>query len=201
MVDGPTALPEWAQNQRPHLKPLVVGRFGVSPPWCDPVGEIPLSIDPGPTFGHGAHPTTQLVLAEIDRLIEPGHTVLDAGCGSGVLGIAAACAGASSVTGIDNDPNAVAWTDFNAKANQVEVQASTRLLSSFTKPFDLVVANVLPSVQKIFARDLCRLVSGHLVLSGIPADQADNTTALYSGHFTETQCTHQDGWVAIVLTP
>ena len=86
----PDSLPDWARTQREWLRPTVVGRLGIHPPWCDPVGEVPVSIDPGPTFGHGAHPTTALVLAEVDRLAGPGVSMLDVGCGSGVLAIAAA---------------------------------------------------------------------------------------------------------------
>ena len=77
--DGPTELPDWAVSQREHLEASVVGRFGVHPPWCEPVGRIQFSIDPGPTFGHGGHPSTVLVLAEIDRIEPEGLSVLDVG--------------------------------------------------------------------------------------------------------------------------
>ena len=65
----PDSLPDWARTQREWLRPTVVGRLGIHPPWCDPVGDVPVSIDPGPTFGHGAHPTTTLVLAEVDGAV------------------------------------------------------------------------------------------------------------------------------------
>ena len=125
----PDAAPDWVRAQREWLRPIVVGRLGIHPPWLDPVGEVPVSIDPGPTFGHGAHPTTSLVLVEVDRLAGPGTSVLDVGCGSGILGIAAARLGSGPVVSIDVEADAVAWTLTNASATEVEVSASTLPLS------------------------------------------------------------------------
>ena len=132
----PDSLPDWARTQREWLRPTVVGRLGIHPPWCDPVGDVPVSIDPGPTFGHGAHPTTTLVLAEVDRLAGPGMSMLDVGCGSGVLAIAAARLGAEPVVGIDVEADAVAWTRTNAAANAVDVSASTTPITAVPGTFD-----------------------------------------------------------------
>ena len=146
------------------------------------MGRIRFSIDPGPTFGHGGHPSTVLVLAEIDRLEPEGLSVLDVGCGSGVLAIAAALVGADPVIAIDTDPDAVAWARYNASANSVDIDISTTPVVELEGPFDLVLANVLPSVHEAIARDVLRLVSrsgGTLVLSGIPEERADEVARLY----------------------
>ena len=178
--DGPTELPDWAVSQREHLEASVVGRFGVHPPWCEPVGRIQFSIDPGPTFGHGGHPSTVLVLAEIDRIEPEGLSVLDVGCGSGVLAIAAALVGADPVVAIDVDPDAVAWAQFNAAANDATVDASATPIADLEGPFDLVVVNVLPSEHESVAKDVARLTSGRLVVrvSAPPVEGKANSELL-----------------------
>lgn len=204
---GP-GVPDWAAAQREWLRPTVVGRLGIHPPWCDPVGEVPVSIDPGPTFGHGAHPTTALVLAEVDRLAEPGPSlsgisVLDVGCGSGVLAIAAARLDAGPVVGIDVEDEAVAWTLHNAAANGVEVAASTTPVAVVAGTWDLVLANVLPVVHDAIAADVAARVAtgGTLVVSGVPVEHADRVAALYAGcDLTEVRRTSSDGWVGLVFS-
>jgi len=179
----------------------VVGRLGIHPPWCDPIGEVAVSIDPGPTFGHGAHPTTTLALAEVNRLVGPGTSVLDVGCGSGVLAIAAARLGASPVTGIDIEEDAVAWTLQNAAVNKVEVEASSTPITGMTGTWDLVLANVLPAVHEKIGRHVVARVGGTLVVSGVPDEHTDRV----SGHYrraglTESRRICEAGWTALVLT-
>jgi ribosomal protein L11 methyltransferase len=198
--------------QREWLRPTVVGRLGIHPPWLDPVGEVPVSIDPGPTFGHGAHPTTALMLAEVDRLAGPGQSVLDVGCGSGVLSIAAALLGAGPVVGIDVEDDAVAWTRANAAANGVEVSASTTPIhdlppsngpfSNEPRTFDLVLANVLPVVHHAIASDVVARIAeaGTLVVSGIPDEHADRVSDRYRAEgLSEVRRTPADGWSAITF--
>ena len=199
----PDSLPDWARTQREWLRPTVVGRLGIHPPWCDPVGEVPVSIDPGPTFGHGAHPTTTLVLAEVDRLAGPGMSMLDVGCGSGVLAIAAARLGAEPVVGIDVEADAVAWTRTNAAANAVDVSASTTPITDVPGTFDLVLANVLPVVHDAIASAVAarRAEQGVLVVSGIPDERADGVVGCYVAFgLIEERRTSIDGWTAAVLT-
>ncbi len=203
----PTELPDWAISQREHLEASVVGRFGVHPPWCEPVGRIRFSIDPGPTFGHGGHPSTVLVLAEIDRLDPEGLSVLDIGCGSGVLAIAAALTGADPVVAIDPDTDAVAWTQYNASANNVDVETSTTPVADMDGEFDLVLANVLPSVHEAIATDVVRLTSpsgGTLVISGIPDERADEVARLYleagDGALVAEHRTKFEDWCAITFS-
>ncbi|MEC8999046.1 MAG: 50S ribosomal protein L11 methyltransferase [Actinomycetota bacterium] len=206
VVDRPD-LPEWAAAQRRWLTPTVVGRFGIHPPWCDPVGDVPVSIDPGPTFGHGAHPTTALVLAEVDRLAGTGPAllgteVLDVGCGSGVLAVAAACLGAGPVVGIDVEDDAVAWTLYNAAANGVEVAASTTPVSDVAGAWGLVLANVLPVVHDGVAAAVAARVAptGTLVVSGSPEEDADRVAGLYRAEgLAEVRRTSSDGWAGLVF--
>ena len=198
----PDSLPDWARTQREWLRPTVVGRLGIHPPWCDPVGEVPVSIDPGPTFGHGAHPTTALVLAEVDRLAGPNMSMLDVGCGSGVLAIAAARLGAGPVVGIDVEADAVAWTRTNAVANAVDVSASTTPITDVRGTFDLVLANVLPVVHDAIAPAVAarRAKQGVLVVCGIPDEHADRVVGCYVAFgLTEERRTSIDGWTAAVL--
>ncbi|MDP6975501.1 MAG: 50S ribosomal protein L11 methyltransferase [Acidimicrobiales bacterium] len=203
---GPTELPDWALAQREHLEPAIVGRFGVHPPWCRPVGRVQVSIDPGPTFGHGSHPSTVLVLAELDQFGPEGRSVLDVGCGSGVLAISAAMAGAGSVVAVDVDPDAVAWTRFNAEANGVSLDASTAPVADLGGPFELVLANVLPSVHAELAADLVRLTAdgGTLVVSGIPEERADEVAVLYvaagAGELVPEHRNRFDGWTALTFS-
>lgn len=203
---GPTELPDWALAQRDHLEASIVGRFGVHPPWCRPVGRVQVSIDPGPTFGHGGHPSTVLALAELDQCDPAGRSVLDVGCGSGVLAICAAMAGAEPVVAVDVDPDAVAWTRFNAEANGVAPDASTTPVSDLTGPFDLVLANVLPSVHAALASDLVRLTAdgGSLVASGVPEERADEVAVRYlaagNGTITAEHRNRFDGWTALTFS-
>ena len=195
------AVPDWVESQRLWLRPTVVGRLGIHPPWCDPIGEVAVSIDPGSTFGHGAHPTTTLALSEVDRLAGPDTSVLDVGCGSGVLAVAAARLGAGPVTGIDIEEDAVAWTLHNAAVNKVEVQASSTPITGMTGTWDLVLANVLPVVHEKIGRDVAARVGGTLVASGVPDEHTDRV----SGHYrraglTESRRISEAGWTALVFT-
>jgi len=145
-VDG--ALDAW----RAFARPVSVGRrLRVRPPWV-PAGRrvagVEVLIDPGRAFGSGAHASTRLALAAIERLVRGGERVLDAGCGSGVLGVAALALGAAEAVGVDRDPDAVAASRANADRNGVgdRLTATGRPLDEVVTagpPFDLVAANLL----------------------------------------------------------
>ncbi|HKA82857.1 MAG TPA: 50S ribosomal protein L11 methyltransferase, partial [Acidimicrobiales bacterium] len=145
-VDG--ALDAW----RAFARPVSVGwRLRVRPPWV-PAGRrvagVEVLIDPGRAFGSGAHASTRLTLAAIERLVRGGERVLDAGCGSGVLGVAALALGAAEAVGVDRDPDAVAASRANADRNGVgdRLTATGRPLDEVVTagpPFDLVAANLL----------------------------------------------------------
>lgn len=172
---------------------------------ADGVGRHVLRIEPGRTFGSGSHPTTRLVLGSLIRLVTPGCSVLDVGCGSGILSVAVAVLGAEPVFGIDIDESAPTVTAANAKANGVAgaVSASTKPLAEMAAPtdgFDLVLANVLAPVVVDHAEDLVRLVApdGALVVSGLLVDRWTATTDHLSG-LAVVDVAVDDGWVAVTL--
>jgi ribosomal protein L11 methyltransferase len=159
-------------------------------------------IEPGSTFGMGDHPTTVSSLRALRRQLRPGATVLDVGCGSGVLAVAAVMLGASAAHGIDISPAAVPTTAANAEANGVadRVTAATTPLAEVPGTYDLVVANILAPALVELSADLRRVVApgGSLVISGILADRHDHVLAalvpLGVVHVDE-----MDGWVAVTL--
>ena len=147
------------------------GGLWVGPPWAAPAPGLPgIVIDPGRAFGTGAHPTTRLAL-ELLATIEPG-SLLDVGCGSGVLAIAAVKLGFAPVLAIDNDPVAIEVTHANAAANDVEFEA--RMLDALREPLphtDVATANVLlEPVQAILARlDSAVVVTSGYLAGEVPA--------------------------------
>jgi ribosomal protein L11 methyltransferase len=157
---------DWEDRWREFHRPVRIGRLWVGPPWeTPPADALAVVIDPGRAFGTGAHPTTRLSLELLLDL--PRASLLDVGCGSGVLSIAAARLGFGPVTGVDLEEPAVEATRANAAANGVAVDA--RLLDAFAGPLpgaDLVVANIaLAAVTALGARIAApRLVtSGYLI--------------------------------------
>jgi len=183
---------DWVATARPHARSHEVGPFVVHPPWITPqVGAAPLAlvIDPGPTFGHGGHPTTQLLLRNLPTAVASEGSVLDVGCGSGVLAIAAARLGARAVTAIDVDAAAVTTTLANARRNHVTIEATTTPLGETVGRFDLVLANLTAADLAPLAPHLRRVTKGRLLVSGLLVDQS------VSGLEDLTTIDRQDGWV------
>lgn len=177
----------------------------VRPAWVPfdaPEGVTVLHIEPGATFGMGDHPTTILSLRAARRLVTPGCTVLDVGCGSGVLAIGAVVFGAGHAVGVDIAPAAVPTTVENAVANGVadRVVVSTTDLADVEGTFDLVLANILAPTLVALSADLKRVVAdgGALVISGILAEaHAHVLEALQPLQPVHTD--EMNGWVAITL--
>jgi ribosomal protein L11 methylase PrmA len=165
------------------------------------VGGHRLRIDPGPTFGWGGHPSTRLLLDVLAADPPAGLRVLDAGCGSGVLAVAAAVLAAAAVTAVDVDPVAVEVTDENARRNGVadRVTASTTPLRRLSSGYDLVLANMLLTDLVDAAADLDRLADRRLAVSGFLVDQIDAVIGAFP-HRQPTPPAVLDGWVALVLT-
>jgi ribosomal protein L11 methyltransferase len=174
----------WEDNWRDFHHGVTIGRFWVGPPW------EAIVVDPGRAFGTGAHPTTRLTL-ELLQELEPG-ALLDVGCGSGVLSIAAAKLGFAPVVGIDVDEAAVEATAANARVNGVEVEA--RLLDGLQDELprtDVALANVALDVVE---RLLPRLPAGRVVTSGyLDRDRPDVPG------WTPVARREADGWAADVL--
>ncbi|MCL4747793.1 MAG: 50S ribosomal protein L11 methyltransferase, partial [Burkholderiaceae bacterium] len=160
---------DWVGSSQSQFEPIRIGtRMLVTPTWhLESVaretpgadGERPITIvlDPGLAFGTGSHATTRLCLHWLCDEPIAGHTLIDYGCGSGILAIAAAKLGASHVLGVDIDPQAVAATIANARANAVEV-AARRSTDAPPEPADIVIANILSSPLKVLAPMLGALV-------------------------------------------
>ena len=202
MVGGAVATVEgdaWLDAWRSYARVVRAGRLVVVPAWIDPPsiepGDIHIDIDPGRVFGHGGHPSTRLVLEELDRRIAGAESVLDVGCGSGVLAIAAAKLGAGRVLGIDIDPDAVPVSLDNAARNGVGIEVSTTPLEKVEGHFDLVLANIGADVLIDLAPELEQR-GNLLVLSGLLAERADEVAAAYTGTATVSTL---EGWAALVV--
>jgi ribosomal protein L11 methyltransferase len=195
---GPGA---WLDAWRAFARPLRAGRLLVVPAWIE-VGDgegIRIDIDPGRVFGHGGHPTTRLLLEELDRRIKGGEAVLDVGCGSGVLAVAAATLGAGRVEGIDIDPDAVPVTLANAARNGVTVAASTTPVAAVGGRYDLVLANIGADVLIDLATVL-RPLGDALLLSGLLVDRIDEVAAAYDDEGTVVTTATLDGWATLAVT-
>ncbi|MDH3755409.1 MAG: 50S ribosomal protein L11 methyltransferase [Acidimicrobiia bacterium] len=193
---------DWVASWRPFATAVEIGPLVIAPPWIETEpgpDRTVVIIDPGMTFGHGGHPTTRLILGALTTHPPLGRRVIDVGCGSGVLGIAAAMLGAAHVTAIDTDPNAVAATRANAAANGVDdrLTASLRPAGEVAGGHDLAVVNVTVDQHELLGPSL---VPGphRLIVSGVLDHQVDRTVAAYSA--TEPRRVDRlDGWVAISL--
>jgi ribosomal protein L11 methyltransferase len=211
VVDDDGYLDGW----RSWAVPVRAGhRIVVHPAWLplpapDAVGateDLVVVIDPGRAFGSGSHESTRLALAVLEDLVRAGDRVLDVGCGSGVLTVAACGLGAASVTAVDIEPEAVIATRVNAEANGVaaRVVASVvdpdRPLAQVEGPFDLVVANIGGGVLPKLAAPLAALVApgGRLVLSGLLEEQVDAVVAAAEG-CEDTGRLAEAGWAAVWL--
>jgi ribosomal protein L11 methyltransferase len=161
-----------------------------------------LRIEPGSTFGLGDHPTTILSMRALRAAVRPGATVLDVGCGSGVLAVGACVLGASQATAIDISPASVPTTRANAAANGVaeRIHASTTPLALIDQQYDVVVANILAPTLIDLAADLRRVVaeSGVLIISGVLAGRHQHVEDALKPFRRTNRMTH-DGWAAVTL--
>jgi ribosomal protein L11 methyltransferase len=195
---------DWVRLTQSQFEPIPIGeRLLITPSWhaLPGDGRLAIVLDPGLAFGTGSHPTTRLCLQWLERELNPGATVIDYGCGSGILAIAAARLGAGKVIGIDIDAQALISARDNAQRNQVslDVRAGT---DTRPDPADVVVANILSSPLKLLAPVLIDLVrpGGTLVLSGVLARQVDEVSQAYSARMTMTVAGMTDGWACLVGT-
>jgi ribosomal protein L11 methyltransferase len=195
---------DWVKLTQAQFEPVHIGRLAIVPSWREPpAGGVVIRLDPGVAFGTGTHPTTRLCLAWLERELAAGASVLDFGCGSGILSIAASALGAGIVAGVDIDPQAVLASRENARRN-----GSPALYTdahSFAPPaagFDVVIANILANPLVVLAPSLIGRMApgGHILLSGILARQADEVARAY-----ESACPgiglhawgEEQGWVAL----
>jgi ribosomal protein L11 methyltransferase len=198
---------DWVRLTQAQFEPIrIADRLWIVPSWCDPVDPAALNlvVDPGLAFGTGSHPTTRLCLQWLASELGAGESVLDYGCGSGILAIAAARLGAGIVVGTDVDPQAIAASVANAAANRAsaEFMLPSALAASAHERFDVVVANILTNPLRLLAPALAARVrpGGRIVLSGILEAQAREVIAAYADWFTIAVWRADDGWVALAGT-
>jgi ribosomal protein L11 methyltransferase len=192
---------DWVRLTQAQFEPIRISpRLWIVPTWHMPPDPAAINIvlDPGLAFGTGSHPTTRLCLRWLDTHIHGGETVLDYGCGSGILAIAALKLGAASAIGVDLDAQAVQAGCDNAAANHVEARF---FLPDDATQFkaDIVVANILTNPLKMLAPLLAGFVrdGGRIVLSGILSDQANEVIQKYAQWFDFDPPLIEEGWVCL----
>lgn len=197
---------DWVRITQAQFDPIPVGnRLLILPSWHVAEAQAgereALIIDPGLAFGTGSHPTTRMCLEWLDEHDVSGLRVIDYGCGSGILAIAAARLGAGEVIGIDIDPQAVLSTAENARINRVEVTALGGD-AALPAPAQLVIANILSTPLKLLAPILSSLVApgGRLVLSGVLERQIDEVAQCYDPALGVHAWRTRDGWACLTGT-
>jgi ribosomal protein L11 methyltransferase len=212
-----TMIPDenWMEAWKVHYHPIAIGkRLIIVPAWLTSpdANRVPIKIDPGMAFGTGTHPTTQLCLELLESFVPTGRKVIDVGCGSGILSIAALKLGASFALGVDIDEASVKASRENADANGIPMDQFAIGRGSVPEVLSgkfgirnapLVLANILaPIIIRLFDMGLAKVASpgGALILSGILADQAAGVIASAETHGLKLEERHQLGdWVALLV--
>ena len=198
---------DWRNNWKKYFSPLPVGeKLMIVPSWYenyDTQGRIALNIDPGLAFGTGGHDTTRLCLEMCEKYMKPGDTVLDVGCGSGILAIAALLTGAGSAVGVDIDAVAVRTAAENAVLNGVG-DRFTAICGSFTEKvegkFDIVLANIVADAIKFLSKGVCDFMKDDAVyiMSGIIDTRAEEVKEEVSRYFDVIEEHLENGWACFV---
>jgi len=199
---------DWEREWMQHYQPMQFGqRLWVCPSWLEPPDPdaTNLLLDPGLAFGTGTHPTTALCLRELDSMQLDHQTVVDYGCGSGILAVAALKLGASRVLGVDNDPQALVATRDNGLRNGLPPQCLPVALpgqveqQAWGRQAELVIANILAGPLIDLSDTLLQFLKpgGTLLLSGLLLSQADALCAHYADRIALQVVGKQDGWVCL----
>jgi len=177
---------DWVRSSQAQFEPLRIGRLWIVPSWSEPPdpSALNLRLDPGLAFGTGSHPSTRLCLQWLEAHVRPGMRVLDYGCGSGILAIAAARLGAAKASGVDIDPLALQAARENSRRNAVQADytAPGRLSTEgLNGRFDVVIANILANPLIVLAPVLVAHLAdaGVLVLAGVLARQVEALVEAY----------------------
>ena len=195
---------DWVRLTQSQFEPIQVGqRLWVVPSWHDAPNDpnaVCLAVDPGLAFGTGSHPTTKLCMQWLEEHPDlASKTLLDYGCGSGILAIAAKRLGCGDALGVDIDPQAVISAKDNAERNEVTVDFRLPEEDSTHSQHDVVVANILANPLQVLAPALCQRIApnGHIVLSGILERQAQEVIASYEPWIQLHVWRECDGWVCL----
>ena len=194
---------DWVRLTQSQFDPVdITPTFWIVPTWHEPpaAAQRVLRLDPGLAFGTGTHPTTRMCLRWIAARNLAGQRVLDYGCGSGILAMAAKLFGAGVTDAVDIDPAAVSSTQINAAANHVQLNAGLPDLAQGA--YNLVLANILATPLKVLAPLLCgHLATGaSLVLAGILSRQADELKAAYAPYVDLQVTDEQEGWILMTAS-
>ncbi|MFN9708023.1 MAG: 50S ribosomal protein L11 methyltransferase [Burkholderiales bacterium] len=192
---------DWVRLTQSQFNPVqITPSFWVVPTWHEPPEQARhvIRLDPGLAFGTGTHPTTRMCLrwlAQQAHPEQPWPSVLDYGCGSGILAIGAALLGAQNVMAVDIDPAALISCRSNAQANAVRLIVGLPEIAQ--GPFNVVLANILATPLQLLAPVLCNLVQpgGSLVLAGILKRQEQVLQSVYADHLTLKVSDEEDGWI------
>ncbi|MBI0028757.1 50S ribosomal protein L11 methyltransferase [Gilliamella sp. B14448G11] len=195
---------DWEREWMDNFHPMQFGqRLWICPSWRDvpDPNAVNVMLDPGLAFGTGTHPTTALCLTWLESLDLKNKLVIDYGCGSGILAIAALKLGAKRVIGIDIDPQAIQASNDNAQRNGVDDKLELYLAKDIPDNLqaDVVVANILAGPLKELEPQINKLVKSHgeLGLSGILATQSSSVCSAYQTHFDLDPVVEQDEWCRI----
>ena len=196
---------DWEREWLKDFKPMRFGkRLWICPDKQSPPVEdaIILYLDPGLAFGTGTHPTTALCLEWLDQNLQPGESVVDYGCGSGILALSSLKLGCPHVVAVDNDPQALIATEQNALRNQLPLSQLTLSLPEEAPALqvDVVLANILANPLVTLAQTLTALckTNGRLVLSGILETQVDDVKKAYQNDFSFPICLQKQEWICLV---
>jgi ribosomal protein L11 methyltransferase len=195
---------DWVRLTQSQFEPIRISdRLWITPTWHEAPAPkaINLQLDPGLAFGTGSHPTTRLCLQWLDSNLVPGSTILDYGCGSGILAIAALKLGAGDTIGVDIDTQAVRSSRDNALQNKVS--ALFCLPDDTPKvEVDVLLANILANPLRMLGSMLASHVKtgGKIVLSGILAEQAEELSTIYSSWFDMDPPVFDEGWTRLTGT-